>query len=538
MRITVPHVPVAEQTPLVRRLLELLAFLLELVQQLKDEIARLKGLKTRPKIKPSPLEKPRPPRRRPHTCRGEPDPLQDRRPKAERLSIHETVVLHPTDLPPGSTLKDYEDLLVQGLKIEPHNVLYRRARYQTPDGRTVLAPLPPTAAVAGRHFDPTLVTYLLAQHYDQRVPQQLILEQLWDWGIDISEGEVNALLTERLEVFHQEKDELLPVGLEVSPYVQADDTGARHQGHNGYCTYVGNDWFASFTSTDTKSRRNFLEVLCGPHTDFVLNEAAFTYLAEHHLPAVVQSQLRTATGQHCADTAAWQALLKRLGVTAKWHVRLASEAALLGSVLSHGCNPDLVIVSDDAGQFGVLTHAQCWVHGDRRLARLNAFNDQYQQEQDGVRERLWDYYRALKAYQAAPKRAQKARLSARFDQLFTPTTHFATINEVLEGIRKEKAEFLRVLERPEVPLHNNVAEGDIREYVSIRKVSGGTRSDLGRRCRDTFASLKKTCRKLGVAFWDYLRDRLTGADKVPRLPELLRRKVAEWRARKAAAAPA
>ena len=538
VNVFVPHVSVAEQTPLVRRLLELIAFLLELVQQLKDEIARLKGLKTRPKIKPSPLEKPRPPRRRPDSYLGQHGPPQHRCPKAERLPIHHTVVLHPTDLPRGSTLKDYEETLVQGLKIAPHNVLYRRGRYQTPDGQTVLASLPATAAVAGRHFDPILVTYILAQHYDQRVPQQLILEQLWDWGIDISEGEVNALLTERLEVFHQEKDELLPVGLEISPYVQADDTGARHQGHNGYCTYVGNDWFASFTSTDRKSRLNFLEVLRGPHRDFVLNEAAFTYMTEHHLPAIIQSRLRTAAGQQVLDAAAWQTLLERLGVTAKWHVRLASEAALLGSVLAHGCNPDLVIVSDDAGQFGVLTHAQCWIHGDRRLARLNAFNDQYQQEQDGVRERLWDYYRELKAYQAAPKQSKKAGLSARFDTIFTTTTSFTTINEVLKGIREEKAEFLRVLERPEVPLHNNVAEGDLREYVSIRKVSGGTRSDLGRRCRDTFASLKKTCRKLGVPLWDYLLDRLTGADTVPRLTELIRRKVAAWRARKAAAASA
>ena len=186
----------------------------------------------------------------------------------------------------------------------------------------------------------------------------------------------------------------------------------------------------------------------------------------------------------------------------------------------------------------MLTHAQCWVHGDRRLARLNAFNDRYQRELDGVRERLWDYYAELKAYQAAPQRPKRAGLSARFDKVFTTETNFTTINEVLKGIHDEKAEFLRVLERPEVPLHNNVAEGDIREYVSIRKVSGGTRSDLGRRCRDTFASLKKTCRKLGVPFWDYLRDRLTGADQVPRLTELIRRKAAEWRARKAVAATA
>jgi hypothetical protein len=78
-----------------------------------------------------------------------------------------------------------------------------------------------------------------------------------------------------------------------------------------------------------------------------------------------------------------------------------------------------------------------------------------------------------------------------------------------------------VLERPEVPLHNNVSEGHIREYVTRRKVSGGTRSEAGRRCRDTFASLKKTCRCLGVNFWEYLQDRVRGLGVVPRLRELI-----------------
>jgi len=68
---------------------------------------------------------------------------------------------------------------------------------------------------------------------------------------------------------------------------------------------------------------------------------------------------------------------------------------------------------------------------------------------------------------------------------------------------------LLVLERPEIPLHNNLSENDIREYVKRRKVSGSTRSDEGRRCRDTFTSLKKTCLKLGVSFWEYLLDRIS-----------------------------
>lgn len=63
------------------------------------------------------------------------------------------------------------------------------------------------------------------------------------------------------------------------------------------------------------------------------------------------------------------------------------------------------------------------------------------------------------------------------------------------------------MDYPFIPLHNNTSERDIREMVRRRKVSGGARHDDGRQCRDTFASLKKTCQKVGITFWDYLLDR-------------------------------
>ena len=96
-----------------------------------------------------------------------------------------------------------------------------------------------------------------------------------------------------------------------------------------------------------------------------------------------------------------------------------------------------------------------------------------------------------------------------------------------EAAREAGAELLLVLQRPDVPLHNNLSENDIREYVTRRKRSGSTRSDLGRRCRDTFASLKKTCRKLGISFWRYLLDRISGANTVPQLSAMIRQRAQE-----------
>jgi hypothetical protein len=81
-----------------------------------------------------------------------------------------------------------------------------------------------------------------------------------------------------------------------------------------------------------------------------------------------------------------------------------------------------------------------------------------------------------------------------------------------------------VLERPEIALHTNGSKNDIRCQVTRRKVSAGTRSDLGQDCRDAFLGLGKTCAKLGVAVWDYLASRLgvLGHPVIPPLPELIR----------------
>lgn len=104
----------------------------------------------------------------------------------------------------------------------------------------------------------------------------------------------------------------------------------------------------------------------------------------------------------------------------------------------------------------------------------------------------------------------------------TSKTSSATLNAALRRIYNNKPELLLVLERPDIPLHNNGAENAIREYVKKRKISGSTRSESGRQCRDTFASLKKTCRKLGVSFWQYLKDRIENTGLIPDLSDLIR----------------
>jgi len=530
-QLQLPDIPEEEQTPTVKALLVLLAQFAERIQQqdeeiihLKDEICILKGEKKRPKFKASKMDsKADVDGEKNNSSDGQPKKRAGSKKKAKnsQLTIHEEKKVSPEEpIPDGSRFKGYRDFVVQNLKINVHNTRFRLERWITPEGKVLMGQLP--EELNGRHFDPQMISYILYQHHHCQTTQPLLLEQLREWGVDISSGQINQILASGLEAFHDEKDAVLQAGLTASSYVTVDDSGARHQGKNGYVTQIGNDFFAWFSSTYSKSRENFLELLRAGNQDYYLTEAALDFMQEHKLPQAQLEQLRQHLNQCFIDKDSWQKLLATLSITTIRHCRIATEGALLGSVLHHGLCNDLAIISDDAGQFNVLTHGLCWVHTERLIHKLLPLNDTHREEIAHVRDQVWTFYAELKTYKSAPSDSQYQALHNQFDNIFTQETSYATLNSLLKRIHRNKTELLLVLDRPEIPLHTNGSETDIRDYVKKRKVSGGTRSDEGRRCRDTFASLKKTCRKLGISFWQYLTDRLAvGEQAVAPLPEII-----------------
>ena len=282
------------------------------------------------------------------------------------------------------------------------------------------------------------------------------------------------------------------IGLKVSSYINTDDTSARHQGVNSYCTHIGNDWFAWFETTSRKNRINFLELLRGQRTDYVLSSEALTYMSEHKFPQSLWLPLSLSINRVFKDKEEWLTYLQQIGIEKDAHVKTATEGALLGAVLAGGVRSELGIVSDGAGQFRLLEHGLCWVHAERLINKLIPLTEMQRLAIETVQDKIWQLYQDLKAYKtltAVEQQKQKAELEAKFDQIFTTDTKFETLNQVLGRLWRRKTELLKVLDRPDLPLHNNASEQDIREFVTKRKISGGTRSNEGRRCRDTFASL-------------------------------------------------
>ncbi len=220
-----------------------------------------------------------------------------------------------------------------------------------------MASLPEEIKGLGSHFDTSLQSFILYQYYHCHVTQPLILEQLLELGIDISASQVNRIIVEGNDLFHEKKDEILRVGLKVSGHVHVDDTGERRQGRNGYFTHIGNDLFAWFQSTNSKSRNNFLELLRAGEHDHVLNSEALAYMKAQKLPKAPLEGLAALRGGVFEDEAGWMTCLDSLDCTNKRHIRIATEGVLLGSILQHeDIHPDLVIISDDTGQFDFLLY--------------------------------------------------------------------------------------------------------------------------------------------------------------------------------------
>lgn len=383
-----------------------------------------------------------------------------------------------------------------------------------------MAPLPPE--VRG-HFGPGIVRYVLMQHVQGQVTVERLLAQLTGLGIRISKGQIVALLNQHKDTFHAEKDAILDVGLATARWVTVDDTGARHAGREEYTTHIGDDRFAWFATRPSKSRLNFLGLLRAGCPAYEINAAAVASMGAQRVPEAVVATLLGQEPPAFADQAAWEAHVAALALGAG-HRRLVTEAAIVGAIAARGLLTDTVIVSDAAGQFDVLTHALCGVHAERHLRRIVCVTEEQRRLVETQRLLVWWLYHDLKVYKVAPTSAAKAALKARFDRVFGRITGFANLDETVARLRANKAELLVVLDRPDIPLHTNGSERDLRSCVIKRKISGETRADAGKQARDTFLSLLNTCTKLGVSFWDYLGARLKvpKAAHVPWLPDLIR----------------
>lgn len=146
----------------------------------------------------------------------------------------------------------------------------------------------------------------------------------------------------------------------------------------------------------------------------------------------------------------------------------------------------------------------------------------HQQLLADFRRQFWAYYHRLNAYRADPTPERAAQLDQEFDQLFSQVTGYDELDKRIAKTKKDR--LLKVFVYPEMPFHNNPAELAARRRVRKRDISFGPRTPEGVAAWDTFMTLAATTRQLGVSFYAYIYDRVTGAHTLPDLADIIRQR--------------
>src|SRR5713226_9247511 len=493
-------------------------------QRLRDELNRLKGEQGAPAIK---ANTPQPPpkdhsseqeRRQPKTW------SKDRKTDRIALDREQVVQVDPTHLPPDAVFKGYEDVVVQDVIFRTDNVLFHKEKFYSPSQhQTFLASLPP--GYRGQ-FGPGLKSLALVLYFGAQMSEPKVAELLRSVGVQISDGEVSNLLIKDQAAFHAEKDALYQAGLASSPWQHLDDTSTRVNGQNGYCHIVCNPLYTAYFTTAAKDRLTIIDVLTNHRPRrFLVNAEALGYVEAGGLSAVRRRQLAQVPSAVIMDEATLLALLEvhlpGLGLQQRKWILDATAVAAYHADLE--CPVVRLLVCDDAPQFTLVTEelALCWVHEGRHYKKLVPYVSRHRALVEDFVQRFWTYYDQLLAYREQPAPEEAMRLDGAFDALFATITGYDALDERIAKTQAKKGCRLMVLAHPEIPLHNNPAALGARARVRKRDVSFGPRTREGANAWDTFMTLAVTATKLGISFYHYIHDRVSGVSQMPALADLI-----------------
>ncbi len=495
------------------------------IQRLRDEVNRLKGEQGKPKIKGN---TPKPPAED-HSSEKERKKARPRHKGSKNADIpidrEQRLEVDKGLLPKDAEFKGYEDVIVQDIRLGTDNVLFHKEKYYSPSThQSYLAELP--RGYSGQ-YGPGIQAIVLTFYYGMQASEPKILEFLENVGIRISKGEISNWLIQERESFHAEKNALYEAGLASSPYQNTDDTLTRVDGQNQHCHVVCNEVYTSYHTRPSKERISVLDVLRnGRERMFRLNEEALGYLVNQlKWSKAAWRALQGWVGEHDLDEPAFlkrlEAELPRLG---KQHRKLLIDVAALAAYHAETDFPVVqALICDDAPQFNWLARQmmQCWVHEGRHYKKLSPVIASHRQQLDAFLKCFWEYYHQLLAYRQDPSPEERHLLETGFDNLFALKTGYEEMDQRIAKTQAKKESLLLVLKYPELPLHNNAAELGVRQRVRKRDVSFGPRTQAGARAWDTFATLAETSKKLGVSFYQYIHDRISGENRIPPMADLV-----------------
>ena len=495
------------------------------VQQLRDEINRLKREQGKPDLKPD----------KPAKAVSKHSSEEERRqskPHRKSSKVHkievnreEKLSVVRDQLPTDAQFKGYEAVVIQDIQLRTDNVRFLKEKFYSPSQhQTYLATLP--AGYTGE-FGPGIRSLALTLYYGSEMTEPKIVELLQNIGVHISEGQISNLLIKNKELWHEEKRAIYQAGLVSSSWQHSDDTGTRVNGQNQHCHVVGNPLYTAYFTRLGKDRLTLIGILQDvTEPPLLLNEDTTAWLEQFDTPQWAQQIVTTWPQGRQLTLAVLTDLVKTqlARLNEQQQARILEAAAL--TAYHHQTTMPIVpnLLTDDAPQFRFITrdHSLCWVHEGRHYKKLMPVVEYHQQLLADFQRQFWEYYHKLNAYRADPIPQRAAQLDQEFDKLFSQITGYDQLDKRIAKTKAKKDRLLKVFAYPEMPLHNNPAELAARRRVRKRDISFGPRTSDGVAAWDTFMTLAATARQLGVSFYAYIYDRVSGVRALPDLADIIR----------------
>lgn len=484
---------------------------------LEDEIRRLKGEKPKPEIKPTNTDDLNPPPKKKHKKKS----------KKADLEIDQKVELdvNKEDLPSDARYVDQRTIVIQDMIIKRNNIEFTIKRYWSDElGKFIEGKIPDE--FKGSEFGPALRSFIIYQYYKNRVPQLKIIYMLLDWGIEISKGTVCNIINNCDEAFSEDLKSARDAAIKKCSQVHIDETGAKFKGIRAYTFGVSNKFFTSFTTGFEKNRWFSVGALLGGTQGFLINRDSVSFIAKKLKKPKITNYFSKLEGDKVYSRVELEKLFDDsiFGSINKKQLDIVRTACAVGALRSRAIgSPVKFIISDDAPNFVDLVenHQLCWVHEIRKYKLCEVFKRIESATLEKLVEQWRSFYKLMKRFKNNQTRELRMKVRSEFDRICDIKTLVKPLDEQLARTKANKKELLLFLKYPQLPLHNNMAEIDIRERVIKRKISMQNRSLEGMKAWDLMLSLASTCRKIKLSFWSYLEDRISMRESVPYLGKII-----------------
>jgi hypothetical protein len=493
----------------------------EEVQTLKDQLNKAKGEKGKPNIKPS----------------IDPDDKKDLKTKKTRRKNHKkgskkskikitrAVRLKPDSKPADVEYKGIRTVVVQDIVINLDNISFEIERYYSKKEKTYYEGSIP-AEYKNKEFGPGLITLIQTLHYQGRMTQNRLHEFLKSLGIIISSGQLSEIITKGYDGMEEEFKESRESALKKSLYQQIDDTGARISGRNAYTTATGNDYFTSYKTGFKKDRRSALSAITNNKLKYLLNDDTLAKMRLKLSKNIVET-VETYFAKQLYYEDEFNSKIDNTPEIMKYNYvtikNIKDICAISAYHEGHLGKITKTLVCDDAGQFKELTDRLqlCWIHEGRHYKKLTPAVAEHVDELKIFLNSFWIYYDKLKKYKNEPSIKLAKKLKLEFDTIFTPNKSYKALNSKIKLTLKKKESLLTVLIQPELPIHNNSCELDVREKVVQRKIRNCHRSMKGVKASDLYLSIMATCRKNKITFYEFLKDRYHKQNNILPLSQII-----------------